>query len=218
MLERFYTNDTMEAGIDEAGRGPLFGRVYTATVILSPEDNNFNYGLIKDSKKYTNYNKLLEAYEHIKEHALDYSISWVDEREIDSINIRNATYKSMHKAIDKLDIKPDILLVDGNDFIPYIKIVDEDDFFSIPHQCIIKGDNTYPSIAAASILAKVERDKYILEMCKQHPNLINYYKIDKNKGYGSKDHIEGIKRYGITQFHRRTFGICKKHTSISQIL
>ena len=213
MLRRFLHKGLIEAGIDEAGRGPLFGRVYTAAVILPQDNEFFDHSLMKDSKKFSNYNNLMSAYWYIKDRALDYCISWSSEKEIDKYNIRNATYNSMHKAVDGLNIRPDLLLVDGNDFKPYIKVTSEnDDFKSIPHECIIKGDNTFSSIAAASILAKVERDKYILEICDKYPKYRERYGLDKNKGYGSKNHINGIKDFGITEYHRKTFGICKSYT------
>lgn len=213
MLRRFLHKGLIEAGIDEAGRGPLFGRVYTAAVILPQDGEYFDHSLMKDSKKFSNYDNLISAYWYIKDRALDYSVSWSTEGDIDKYNIRNATYNSMHKAVDGLNIRPDLLLVDGNDFKPYIKVTSEDDDFrSIPHECIIKGDNTFTSIAAASILAKVERDKYILEICDKHPKYRERYGLDKNKGYGSKIHINGIKDYGITEYHRKTFGICKSYT------
>ena len=213
MLRRFLHRGLIEAGIDEAGRGPLFGRVYTAAVILPQDNEYFDHSLMKDSKKFSNYDNLISAYWYIKDRALDYCVSWSTEGDIDKYNIRNATYNSMHKAVDGLNIRPDLLLVDGNDFKPYIKVTSEDDDFrSIPHECIIKGDNTFSSIAAASILAKVERDKYILEICDKHPKYRERYGLDKNKGYGSKIHINGIKDYGITEYHRKTFGICKSYT------
>mgnify|MGYP001361923938 CR=1 FL=1 len=125
-----------------------------------------------------------------------------------AINIREATLKSMHDSIHQLKIIPDHILVDGNAFYPYQDPRDEDSY--IEHTCVIKGDDTYTSIAAASILAKVARDKYIEEICDKYPILDEYYNISKNKGYGAKVHIEGIKRYGITKFHRRSFGLCKQ--------
>ena len=212
MLKRFLHRGVIEAGIDEAGRGPLFGRVYSAAVILPQDGEYFDHSLMKDSKKFTNKNHLMATYHYIKDHALDYSVAWSSAEEIDKYNIRNATYKTMHKAIDGLNIRPDLLLVDGNDFIPYIKVTnDEEDFKSIPHDCIIKGDNTFASIAAASILAKVERDKYILDICNKHPKYRERYGLHSNKGYGAKIHIDGIHKYGITEYHRKTFGICKEY-------
>lgn len=211
-MRRFFNRKLLEAGLDEAGRGPLFGRVYTAAVILNPEDPDFDFSKIKDSKRFKNRTHLLEVYDYIKENAVDYCVDWACEKEIDKLNIRNATYHSMHRAVDGLSMKPDLLLVDGNDFIPYIKPSKNDDFVSIVHNCIVKGDDTYTSIAAASILAKVERDNYIIELCKKYPYLKEWYSLDKNKGYGSKPHIDGIKKHGISEFHRKTFGICKQYS------
>jgi len=212
MLKRFLHKGLIEAGLDEAGRGPLLGRVYTAAVILPQDSENFDHSRMKDSKKFSNYNHLVSTYWYIKDNALDYCVSWSSEKDIDKYNIRNATFKSMHKAIDGLNIHPDLLLVDGNDFIPYIKVTnDSEDFKSIPHSCIIKGDTTFAAIAAASILAKVEHDKYILNLCEQHPILKDHYGIHNNKGYGSKKHLNGIHEHGITEYHRKTFGICKQY-------
>lgn len=196
---RYSDDDTIiECGVDEAGRGPLFGRVYTACVILPKE--GFDHSKIKDSKRFSSKKKLMEVYNYIKEHAIDYSVSFNDEELIDKINIRQATLHAMHDAIEHLNIKPDLLLVDGCDFIPYK---------DIPYKTIEGGDNWYTPIAAASILAKVERDKYIEELCQEHKELDEYYSLSKNKGYGTKQHLEGIKKHGISIWHRRTFGICK---------
>lgn len=194
-------SDILECGVDEAGRGPLFGRVYSACVILPK--NGFNHSIIKDSKKFTSKKKLLEVYEYIKENAVDYSICYSDENTIDEINIRQATLQTMHMALDNLKTKPDFLLIDGCDFKQY------DD---IPFTTIEGGDNWYTSIAAASILAKVSRDKYIEELCQEVPELDVKYSLSKNKGYGTKAHLDGIKEHGISIWHRRSFGICKKFT------
>jgi ribonuclease HII len=201
-LKICYNNDNsiLECGIDEAGRGPLFGRVYTASVILPR--NNFDHSKIKDSKRFTSKKKLLEVYDYIKENAIDYSVSFIDEKEIDEINIRQATLKCMHKSIELLGIKPDLLLVDGCDFIQYK---------DIPYKTIEGGDNWYTSIAAASILAKVERDKYIEELCDKYKELDEKYGLSNNKGYGTKQHLDGIKKYGISVWHRKSFGICKNY-------
>lgn len=195
--------EIIECGIDEAGRGPLFGRVYTACVILPL--NGFDHSKIKDSKRFSSKKKLLEVYEYIKEHAIDYSVNYKDETVIDDINIRQATLTSMHDAIDMLETKPDYLIVDGCDFKPYK---------DIPHETIEGGDNWYTPIAAASILAKVERDKYIEELCEEHKELDEKYGLSKNKGYGTKQHLNGIKEHGITIWHRKTFGICKKFAGL----
>jgi ribonuclease HII len=196
----------LEAGIDEAGRGPLFGRVYAACVILPRDPISFDHSKIKDSKKFSSKKKLLEVYEYIKENAIDYAVWYEDEKTIDKINIRQATQTCMNKSIENMKIKPEFLLVDGCDFICQLEK-------HIPFMCIEGGDNIYTSIAAASILAKVERDKYIEELCESFPYLEEKYGICSNKGYGTKKHLDGIKEYGITEWHRKTFGICKKFDS-----
>jgi ribonuclease HII len=201
-LPEHSNNFIIEAGIDEAGRGPLFGRVYTACVILP--SNNFDHSKIKDSKKFTSKKKLMEVYNYIIDNALAYSVCYETEETIDSINIRQATLKSMNRCIEniKKKLEPQYLLVDGCDF--YTKE-------NIPYICIEGGDNLYTPIAAASILAKVERDIYIEELCKENPYLDEYYGLSKNKGYGTKLHIDGIKNHGISLWHRKTFGICKNY-------
>lgn len=206
-------------------RGPLFGRVYTAAVIL-PKDNSFDCSMVKDSKKFHSKKKIEEASNYIKEHALGWYISFEDEKKIDEINILQATQLSMHNSIleiRKLMIKnfkeegreenkdyTFSLLIDGNYFKPITYLNKKTNKLeSIPHVTVEGGDNKYASIAAASILAKVERDRYIDELCKEHPTLAEYYSIDSNKGYGAKKHLDGIKEHGITIWHRRSFGICK---------
>jgi len=176
------------AGIDEVGRGCVSGPVFAAAVILPKE---FKSELIKDSKKLTDKKKKL-AYDLIKENAIDISYSMVSAKEIDKINIQQATFLAMNNAIDKLKIKPEHLLVDGNLF---------ESNSNIPYTCVIKGDNTYLSIAAASIVAKVLRDQYMIEL----HNLYPQYKWDSNKGYGSKYHMEKISEIGVTEEHRITF-------------
>ena len=213
----------MEIGIDEAGRGPMFGRVYSAAVIL-PSNEEFKYELLKDSKKFTSEKKINEVAEYIKTNALFWSVSYEDEKTIDSINIRQATLCAMHKAISEL-IKQNnslanlnsnecyYLLVDGNDFKPYTYYCETTHIIKqINHILIEGGDNKFCSIAAASILAKVERDKYIRELCSNFPKLNIYYGLLTNKGYGTSKHMEGIKKYGISNWHRITYGCCKEAT------
>ena len=204
MLKTFCNTKTLEVGIDEAGRGPLFGRVYIGACILHPDDNNL---LIKDSKKLTK-RRLMMAYDYVKENAIDYSCVFMDEKEVDELNILQATMKGMHKAIDELIVTPEYILVDGDNFHPYFN---KDTGKQIYYQCVIGGDDTYTCIAGASILAKVERDKYIEELCKNNPdmNLDEKYGLLSNKGYGTKQHMNGIKEYGITKWHRKSFGPCK---------
>ena len=210
----YYNDDNIiEIGIDEVGRGPMFGRVYTAAVILPKE--GFEHSKMKDSKKFHSKKKINEVSEYIKENAIAWSIQWEDEKVIDKINIRNATHSAMHKAIkeiyDKENDKNYVLLVDGNDFKPYI-VIKENILEQVSHVCIEGGDNKYTSIAAASILAKVARDAYIDELCVLHPELIEKYDLSNNKGYGTKKHMDGISEHGITEWHRRSFGICKTFT------
>jgi ribonuclease HII len=228
-LKKCYIEDNTiyEIGVDEAGRGPLFGRVYTAAVIL-PKDDSFNFSIVKDSKKFHSKKKIEEVANYIKENALAWYVSFEDEQTIDKINILQATQSAMHNSIlevrkqynlllnDKGKIENNeysyYLLIDGNYFNPitYLnKITNKIE--SISYVTIEGGDNKFASIAAASILAKVERDKYIDRLCEENPNLSLHYAIDTNKGYGAKKHIEGIKEHGITIWHRRSFGICKNY-------
>jgi len=221
LLNICFTNDpdTFEVGVDEAGRGPLFGRVYVAAVIL-PKDTSFDHFKMKDSKKFHSKTKIQEVAEYIKENEIAWSVSYEDEMVIDKINILQATQLSMHKSILKTIennyIKDNTkknykLLIDGNYFKrisddSHLKYVDKLDFI-----CIEGGDNKYTAIAAASILAKVARDQYIEELCSLYPELDSRYSILSNKGYGAKKHIDGIKEHGITVWHRRSFGICKNY-------
>jgi ribonuclease HII len=235
LLSKYYLEDKSiyEIGVDEVGRGPLFGRVYTAAVIL-PKDDSFDHGRMKDSKKFHSKKKIEEVAEYIKANALAWYISYEDEKTIDEINILQATQQSMRKSIlevrnqfnslmkertkeqDNQQKKEEFkdynyfLLIDGNYFNP-ITLMNKktNKMEQLKHTCIEGGDNKYSAIAAASILAKVERDRYIEELCAQNPTLAEYYGIDSNKGYGAKKHMDGIKEHGITIWHRRTFGICK---------
>ena len=226
-LKKFLYDDLnkIEIGVDEAGRGPLFGRVYTGAVIL-PKDDSFDHFKMKDSKKFTSKAKIEEVAEYIKKNAVAWYVGFEDEKVIDEINILQATQSAMHKSIlevrkqyiqkmnscsEKKDYSIN-LLIDGNYFNP-INIVNKttNKLQTIPYTCVEGGDNKYTAIAAASILAKVERDKYIDELCVEHPELIEKYAINSNKGYGAKKHIDGIKAHGITIWHRRSFGICKNY-------
>ena len=193
-----------EIGVDEAGRGPLFGRVYCAAVILPLE---MDFSFIKDSKKFTSKKKIREAADQIKQQALAWSVAFSDEKTIDDMNILQATMKAMHTCI--LDILPEkgTLLIDGNYFKPITRIVNEG-WHTVPYTCVEKGDSTYYSIAAASILAKVARDDYILDLCEEHPYLVERYGLDKNKGYGAKKHMDGIREHGITEWHRKSYKPC----------
>lgn len=201
-----------EIGIDEAGRGPMLGRVYSAAVILPKEPSDFNYAWMKDSKKFHSPKKIKQVAEYIKTNAVAWHVSYGSEALIDEINIRNATHRAMHEAAKAvMQLKPSAdyhLLVDGNDFKPLTLMINRE-FVSVPFTCIEGGDNKFCAIAAASILAKVARDTYIEELCNEHPELITKYDLLKNKGYGTAKHMEGIRLHGISPFHRRSFGICK---------
>ena len=221
VLNKYFNAEAneIEIGVDEAGRGPMLGRVYTAAVVL-PKDDSFNHSLMKDSKKFHSKKKIQEAADYIKANALYWHVAFMDERVIEDINIRNATHKAMHEAIKGVlgkvgdtdkhmhSLSYIHLLIDGNDFKPYIVLDEELSFKQVPHTCIEGGDNVYTAIAAASILAKVERDLYIEDLCAKEPILDERYGLLKNKGYGTKIHMDGIKKYGITTYHRKTFGIC----------
>ena len=219
-LKWFFNEDVnvIEMGIDEAGRGPMFGRVYAGVVIL-PKDDSFNHSLMKDSKKFHNKKKLEEAAEYIKANAIAWAVEYEDENKIDEVNILQATQLAMHKGIKTIlrgnveaNTDNTLLLVDGNYFKPYMTLnKSKTKLEKLKYEMIEGGDNKYTAIAAASILAKVERDRYIEELCIQNPELVERYAIDSNKGYGSKKHMDGIKQYGITKWHRRTFGICKEY-------
>lgn len=175
------------AGVDEAGRGPLAGPVYAAAVIL--RENDVIAGL-NDSKKLSEKRRE-ELYDIICEKAVAYAVCAVDEKRIDEINILNATFEAMSGAVAGLNVTPDYVLVDGN----RVKGID------IPHETIVKGDAKSASIAAASILAKVSRDRYITKMAEKYPE----YGFEKHKGYGTKEHTAAILEHGACEIHRRTF-------------
>lgn len=215
--------DLYEIGIDEVGRGPLFGRVYSAAVIL-PKDGNFKYELMKDSKRFNSKKKIQEVAQYIKENSIAWAVSYADEHCIDENNIRQATFIAMHDAIKNVlkQIEKNVsasyyILIDGNDFKPYMYLNPTTNMIEqIPHVTIEGGDNKYCSIAAASILAKVERDTYIKKLCIDYPKLITYYALDNNVGYGTKKHIAGIEEHGISPWHRKTYGLCKRANTNSE--
>jgi ribonuclease HII len=184
----------IEVGLDEAGRGPLIGRVYVGAVIW-PKD--LEYELIKDSKKMTAKKREI-ARIWIEENVEYYSVAYSNQKEIDKYNILQATQNAMHAALDDVYNKKkfDYILVDGNYFREYK---------NIDNVCVPKGDTLYYSMAAASILAKTYHDEYIRDLCEKHPELDERYNLLKNMGYGTKAHIEGIKKYGYTKYHRKSF-------------
>ena len=188
MLAKDFGSGKIEAGCDEAGRGPLAGPVVAAAVIL-PKD--YGHPLLNDSKKLNQKNlDLLEI--EIKEKAKAWKVIEVSPLEIDEINILNASFLAMHRAIDALDTIPELLLIDGNRFPPYKEI---------EHECIIKGDGKFMSIAAASILAKTHRDRVMRQAAQQYPG----YGWETNFGYPTKKHREAIQELGITPLHRKSF-------------
>ena len=208
MLKAYQTENTLEVGIDECARGCLLGSVFIGAVILpnNIEELCEEFDIkIKDSKKMTREQRE-EAYEFIKMVCIDYAVVSKTNDEIDDINILKATLTGMHDVIRSLKIKPEKILVDGDKFYIYR----DDDGELIEHECVIKGDDTYMSIAAASIIAKVEHDRYILKLVEEYPYL-EKYDIQNNMAYGSKKHLLAITEYGLTKFHRKTFGICKSY-------
>jgi len=191
-MKAYYKIGQIEAGCDEAGRGCLAGPVVAAAVIL-PE--GFYHKLLNDSKKVSEKNRFVLR-DVVENQAVTWAVAMVDNQEIDETNILRASITAMHRALDKLAKVPDFILIDGNRFVPYRKI---------PHQCIIKGDSKYASIAAASILAKTHRDEYMQKLHTEHPE----YQWNRNKAYPTKAHREAIKKYGITKYHRQTFRLLK---------
>lgn len=189
MLAINYSGSEKEVGCDEAGRGCLAGPVHAAAVIL-PLD--FYHPNLNDSKQLSEKKRLILR-DYIIEHAVAWSVAFVTHEEIDKINILKASFLAMHKAIDKLKIVPDLIAVDGNRFTPYS---------SIPHYCFVKGDARYMHIAAASILAKTSRDQFMLDIHTYYPQ----YNWEQNKGYPTKDHREAIRHYGLSPYHRLSFG------------
>lgn len=190
MLINTYQNILIEAGCDEAGRGCYAGPVFAAAVILP---TNFYHVLLNDSKQVKEKDRN-ELRIFIELNALAFAVAKIDNNEIDKINILKASFKAMHKAIDKLKITPQFLAIDGNRFYGYK---------NIPHQCIIKGDGKYANIAAASILAKTYRDEYMLKLDKKFPE----YDWKKNKGYGTLKHRQAIEKFGLCKYHRKSYNI-----------
>lgn len=190
MLKPFYQEEWLEAGCDEAGRGCLAGAVYAAAVIL-PRD--YQNDLLNDSKQLSEKQRYLLR-EQIERDALAWAVGVVDEKEIDRINILHASILAMHRAVEQLKIQPEFLIIDGNRFKPYRQL---------PYATIVKGDGKYLSIAAASILAKTYRDDYMNRLHQEYP----FYDWNKNKGYPTKKHREGIKVHGTSPYHRMTFNL-----------
>lgn len=192
MLEKYFDANLIEAGCDEVGRGCLAGSLFAAAVIL-PKD--FYHPLLNDSKKMTERQRLI-LQDVIKESAIAWAIGEVTAQEIDEINVLNASFLAMTRAIEGLNIAPELLLIDGNRFKSHL---------NIPHECIVKGDSKFAPIAAASVLAKCHRDNYITILGEEYPE----YEWKKNKAYPTAKHCQAIEEYGITPYHRLTFKIKK---------
>ena len=197
MLLPCYKETQKEAGLDEAGRGCYAGPVFAAAVILPPD---FYHPVLNDSKQLSEKQRE-ELRPVIEKEAIAWAVASVSNVEIDQINILKASIKAMHLAIDQLKKKPGYLLIDGNRFYPYKKI---------PHQCFVKGDGRFASIAAASILAKTYRDEYMVKLHEQFPQ----YGWDKNKGYGTAVHRKAIVQYGLCEHHRKSFNLIPTQKAI----
>lgn len=190
MLKSHYYESLIEAGCDEAGRGCLAGSVYAAAVILPPDYQN---ELLNDSKKLT-AKKRYALREEIERDAIAWAVGIVTPEEIDKINILNASFLAMHRALDQLSVRPEAVIVDGNRFKPYQ---------DLPSTTIVKGDGKYLSIAAASILAKTYRDDYMLSLAEEYPQ----YDWQSNMGYPTKKHRQAIREHGITPYHRKSYNL-----------
>jgi ribonuclease HII len=197
MLLPYLQDELIEAGCDEAGRGCLAGPVFAAAVILP---KNFTHDILRDSKK-LNERDRADLRRIIEQEALSFAVSMVDHQEIDRINILNASIKAMHLALEQLSVRPGFVIIDGNRFKP---------FQSIPFECVVKGDDKYYSIAAASILAKTYRDDHMLNLSVEYPN----YDWVNNKGYPTIKHRDAVIAYGLTPYHRKTFRITDPQLSL----
>lgn len=196
-LKPFYKSGLIEAGCDEAGRGCLAGPVYAAAVIL-PSD--FHNSLLNDSKQLSEKQRY-QLRPVIEKEAIAWGVGIVTNNEVDQINVLQAAYLAMHRAVDKLKIVPEHLIIDGNRFKPYKKM---------PYECIVKGDGKYFSIAAASVLAKTYRDDFMLKIAKEYPE----YVWEQNKGYPTKAHRDAIRKLGTTPYHRLTFRLLSKQLTL----
>ena len=194
MLEQCLIHNVIEAGCDEAGRGPLAGPVFAAAVILPPDFKNEQ---LNDSKQLTEHQRD-QLRPIIEREAIAWAVAQVTAEEIDRINILNAAILAMHRALEQLVPQPEHIIVDGNRFKPYIPA---NSLIAIPHQTIVKGDGKYMSIAAASVLAKTHRDEYMRRLHEEYP----MYGWNRNMGYPTPEHRKAIGKYGISPYHRKTF-------------
>ncbi|WP_291403375.1 ribonuclease HII [Daejeonella sp.] len=198
MLLPYLQDEFIEAGCDEAGRGCLAGPVFAAAVILP---KNFEHNLLNDSKQLKESDRF-ELRQIIEQEALAFGVAMVDHEEIDKINILNASIRAMHLSINKLSVRPGFIIIDGNRFKPYQ---------DIPHQCVIKGDGKYFSIAAASILAKTYRDEFMLNLASDYPK----YDWENNKGYPTIKHCNAVIEHGLTPYHRKSFRVSDPQLKLS---
>lgn len=208
MLEPYYISGVIEAGCDEAGRGPLAGSVFAAAVIFDPE----RIAKITELQRLNDSKQLCEKERYalrpvIEREALAWAVAEVTAEEIDRINILNASILGMQRALDRLQVRPEHIIIDGNKWKPYIPA---DSVLEVPAQMIVKGDAKYMSIAAASILAKTYRDDYMCRIAEEYPQ----YGWAENKGYPTRAHYEAIARFGITPYHRQTFRLYKPIASV----
>ena len=238
MLLPYYSeNHPFEIGIDEAGRGPLFGRLYVAAVVCpkdilpnEPNDESntkktrgkrgdITWSHIKDSKKIKNRKHMSLCVDFIKKNSRAFAIHYIEHQRIDEINIHQAVLEGMHKCIrdileqlkqiQQIQCMDVFLLVDGNDFKPFPMYDEKTDRIEmLPYTTIEGGDDRYLAIAAASILAKYARDEYILNLCQEHPELIERYSLNTNMGYGTKKHLQGIQQFGLFDGHRLSYKPC----------
>lgn len=201
---RSFMRDCVEVGLDEAGRGPGFGRLYTAAVIWPKDPPNVpELALVRDSKTIKTERDMKRAYDFVRNTAIAWKVTYAEVDEVTRDGPLGADMNALHRALDGLvheGTEFEHILMDGNHFRKY---------GDIPHTCVIKGDSKYQSIAAASILAKRSRDQYILDLCQNYPDLDKRYSLSRNKGYMTQAHRDGIARHGITEFHRKEYRCCK---------
>lgn len=198
-------DDAVEVGIDEAGRGCLFGRLYVGAVVFpKEEDDLFDHGaslnMIKDSKVLTERKRSI-LFDYIQECAIDKAVTFAESTEVDEFNVLGADIRCMHRALDSLTVPIERILVDGDAWKPWRNSDGKD----VEAHTIVDGDASYLSIAAAGILAKVSRDRWVEEICKENPQWDEYYSLNKNKGYGTAAHMKGIREHGVTDQHRRSY-------------
>lgn len=204
-----FMRDCVEVGLDEAGRGPGFGRLYTAAVIWPKHPPNVpELSLIRDSKTIKSERDMKRAYDFVRKTAVAWEVTYAEEDEVNRDGPLQADMNALHRGLNILihgGKKIEHILMDGNYFRPYIEPLSD---VKVPHTCVVKGDRRYQSIAAASILAKWSRDQYILDLCEEYPELDRRYSIGKNKGYMTQAHRDGIALHGITEFHRKKYKCC----------